>query len=982
MADDAAIKAFLQGIPDDTGPGGNPIIPAGVTGPGLKGPAGTQRQLSFVERNTKDGVPLDDTEGANAWVKFQVAARKKPEDKLQFLKDFYGGEARMADTGDPIVRILDPTTGKPKDLAVIEKDFSFSDIGTLLGYGPEILGSILSIRGGQKIPRLGRAGGITGIARDITFGAVGQEAGGLTKDIAASGAPLTANELWEMTKDRGKRLPTDVAIDAGLAVGGKILGKVITPFGSGAGPVQAEAKAGAKFAKDTHDLDFPLTPGELTGSGFLQRGEAILARQPGSSSVFDRIVQQKIDTLKRWQNRMLGIPDDITPAQRASLSTEETVGEAAGVALQRQAAPEAAAVTSAAEAVGKAGQREIESSVARVTKGAPELYPNRTGAAIRTRVEADRAAFEAASANEYNALFARPGGSDRILISPSLQGRAQGLLDDLAAYKTPAGTTERFSELLPTDVERILNRLAEAGKGEMSLRDLVGARTGLSNKIAKEVGGLPGVKVRELERIRALLTDTIEEAATSSPDSGLKAAWKTANVNYAKGAVRYDNPSIKRLFKAVDERGFVPDEDIIKNVSPSEYEAFKAFLGDGSPEFTALKRSIADDIMLSATPPGGQFIDGRQLAAQLDKLYKNKRSIADDIFGKGKGSEGERLMAIAKAISTDSGPISTAMRAAAGEKDIFITKENLAELIKSGVPLGGLRGKLSDLLAAQDKFNTAFKKGILKDVREGALGDKPFDAKNFIGRLYNDLSPKEAQEVMAALSHDPATTQEVRRLVAERVLYDAQRAASRTDTARIGMGDPFRASSGRSLEAAFGNEENKKKLLALLGPAIYRDLDKMSKVIRPGEISQQAFSSAGGLSSGMMVNEMIRGGILGYLQDLAKQKVAALIITTPGIRQWMSNAALNGARGDSLTRGLIMSAPFLEALDKEFGADTGKVIDQIRAGVGQHITATGQKPGQLKFRDLTAEREALLQNAVNVPLKSQPVTNFPSLNQP
>lgn len=916
MADEDVINQFLgvQG----------PVLDANAVAP--RGAVATE---TFAQRNSR-GLPIDTASGVNPFLRFQIAAQKSPEQKVAMANQYFGQPvARLADDGTVLVKMVDPDTNQPKEVSVNEDSFSMGDIAALLPVLPEIYGAFRGMRAGQALPWIGKAKGVTGAARDITAAAVGQESAGLVKDLVTD-APLTAQEVLAAGSARASNIPADIAIDTALLGAGRVAGKIVTPFGASKGELEREAMQARQYFKEKYGVDFPMTAGESTGSPIIRRTEATMKPLPGATSNYEEILKQKAERFREIAARM-GVG-----AQPGG----EEVAEAASQHLLSKVGMDEAGIASLRAGARASGEGAIRESIAKATKAVPELYPEQVGASIKSSAKARYDAFQTQAAQLYDAAYAMPGGTDRILVPQDLAKGAKDILDTLASVEKtktvqtgllgPTGQpltstktiTEPLSALLPEGVEKLLHELASAKGGKVSLSDLVQARTGVANKIAKETGGLPTVKVRELERIRDLLTDTIEKTAAAAPDPRLKQAWEAANDFYRKGAPQFHEGPIARLFKGIDEPGFVPDENIVRNIDNTQYQSLRKFFGPASAEITSLKRAIADDLVESAIAPGMQVLDGKTFARNLTNLYKDHRAIAEDIFGpKTSGPLGGpgKLYRIAEVLDDASATPNA---------------ESVRELLKSGADLGTFTQRLKDIVQAEKAFTERYKAKIFDQLKAGHLGDGSFKPVDFVNRVLDDLGPKEAQQVVMQLSDNPELLNQVRQKAVERIFFVAQRRAKALDPVRLGAGEPIRMAETGALADFFGNEERKRTMKEILGPNIYRDFEEMTKLLRLGEGTEASFRAAGGLSAGMQTAAMIRGGVLRYASDFIKQKVAAILLTNPATRRWISNTALSAGTQEEIGRALLVSAPFLEALDKEFGPQkTEEIADSIRTAI-------------------------------------------------
>lgn len=957
--------------------GGDTGTNVGAVPPGMTTQAGaTQFGIprtgeSFVERNYQ-GLPIDLSEGASAGTVVGAAWRDKPEQKIKYLEGIYGaGNVRSAHDGTLLIKVVGANNA-PKEVPLSAQGVQFADVMALAAYAPETLGALAAMRGARSLPFIGKAGATAesiapakavGFLRDIGAEAIGQEAGGALKDIAVTALDKQPVDMGGILAERASRLPADVAVGAGLGVAGKALGKAVTPFGDTKAAMEQDLLDATKYFKEQYGVEFPLTAGERTGRNLLKRTEQMMSRLPGSSKEFADIRTEKTDRLRRIMNNMLGLPEDITAAERAALPSEEAVGGRAIAQIRSEIDPTKAAIQTARSDTAKlANQRIMDNLEAAAGTADRQLYPEKVGQSIRTKAFEKRGQFQDQSRVLYEDAYSLPGGTEKVLESKSLASEAKKLLEEFPSknvvtseemlIRGPRGEVitktsegkEVLSAFVPSGVKAKVETLAGLEGQKFSLQELVRMRTEVANDIAQGEA-IPGMQTHYLNKVRDTLTAAIEEAADTLPDGNLKTAWKKANQFYKENVGQFHEGPVARLFKDIESRGFVSDENIIRNISPTEYAVFKKFLGESSPEFTKLKRAIVDELVQSSTLPGESLIDGKAFMRELTNLYNTKRSIADDIIG---GTEPVGVIGRKARISQ--------LSAVLQQVDEPIDAKKFLDVLQSDQPI---RRGVEKIVTEEKKLADAYRSQIVKDIGERKLGES-FDASEFVNRFYKQASPREMESVIAQLQGDPVVLENLRRKVVERVFYDAQRAIKDTDPSKLGRGELFRPSGAKELDRVLGDPANREKLQIALGNRTYNDLVEMGKLLRAGEVTETAFASAGGLSSGMQTASMIRGGIFGYMEDWAKQKLAAILLTTPGFRQWAGNTAMSRASQVELTRAFIASAPFVEAVDREFD-DPGSTEDFIRA-VGKSVGAyekygpNTNVTGQVESREQKAER--------------------------
>lgn len=882
-----------------------------------------QRGETFAQRNYA-GFPIDVTTGAPGLVRFGLAARDTEEDQMEYLSKVYGkGMARKSDTGEWIVKTVD-RSGKPKEIKVNEEGLSGRDIMSMAAYAPETIGAILAMRAGRGIPGFGTRKGVTGFARDVSAEAIGQEAGGAVKDVGARGISGQPVEPGEIASRRLGNLPFDMAIGTGLGIIGKAASKAITPLGPPTEIVDIEAAEARRRLAEQTGVDIPQSIGEQTGSKVFKRVEATAAQLPGSSKYFSELTEQKTAALRKTINRIMGIPDDQAPG--TVIGTAEDIGTEAVASIRSKLTPMQEAIESSRNQVVRETNQKVLDELADATTPQRQIYPEKVGASIRQKAHELQELFRAQSRANYDAALALEGGRDRIFETPALSKEAKKLIDSLpqrteiseqVAYdnygnpiaKSIEGKTPS-KEFVPDSIVGKLRELSSAPKEKRSLADLISMRSEVDNEIAAGEA-IPGRQTKYLSQIRKSLSDAIDTAVASSKDPNLKTAYEKANAFYRDNVGQFKDKYVARLFREIQEGGgFINDEDIVRNIGPTEYQSFKTLLGASSPEFTNLKRALADEIYNSALLPGEQIIKGDALIKNLSNFYKKNRSVAEEIFGT-KATELQRLGEIL------------------GGAEPKLDADKLKTLVRAGEPLSR---SIEKLVAEQATLDKTYRSQILKDIGERRIGES-LNAGEFVNRFYDTASKPELESVMAQLADNPDVVEKLRRKAIERVLFSAQRTAKASDPSALGRGDPLLPPNSQALRSAVGDLDKRERLMVILGPETYNAITDLAKVTRASDLNESAFKSAGGLVAGSQISSMLQGGVIGYASDYVKQRLASIVLANPILRRWAANGVMNtplevggvrlaNTKEGALMTALIGSTPFLEAVVDEFGEGT------------------------------------------------------------
>src|SRR6185436_2478888 len=322
---------------------------------------------------------------------------------------------------------------------------------------------------------------------------------------------------------------------------------------------------------------------------------------------------------------------------------EEDVGAEAINAIRQSVNPLQRAEDIARSTTAQAANEAIMDELAKATGPARQLYPERVGAQMRAGAFSRREAFENEADRLYTKAYSLPGGTDKILEPPSLVADAKRLLKEQPAAATsqpsaivgPRGqpitsgqtTEEVMTPFLPEGIKPMLDKLAQLNRPKFSLQDLVKMRTEVRNGI-KRGEAVPGVSTHYLGEIEETLTKAINEGTGQLPTTELRDAWKHANDYYAQNVQPFKEKNVAKLFKDRETGAFVQDEDLVRNIGPTEYQSYKSFFGPQSQEFTALKRALVDNLL-----PGEELINAKQFLGNLRGFIQKNRSVAEDILG-------------------------------------------------------------------------------------------------------------------------------------------------------------------------------------------------------------------------------------------------------------------------------------------------------------------------------------------------------------
>lgn len=921
----------------------------------------------YTAANQEGEIPLDIDSGVDAWTRAGMSFRRATEDKVAYLEKQYPGKVRLSHDGVPIVRVISSDTGKPKDIRAQELGMSASDFLDVVGQVPQIAAGVLAARYGAGggaaekgiLPRIG----------NILAMAAGQEGAGAAQDVATRLADKQPVDLPEIVSERGKMAAGDVLAGGVIAAPGiatKVASKLVTPFAE-QNAVTKQFKEAVKYFK-SKGIELPMTPGESSGSQLLQRVEAMARQLPGSSTMFKDIVDKQNKAMEGIQKIAMGLPQDADASAIQALPSQEDVGKKAFSAIGRKNSEvEADAATSKA-ALENIGTKQIGSTIDSELGSGP-VSPETVGKSIRDSATAKRAAFQAQSQSDYAKVYEHPQAKAYTFEGSGLADKAKALLKEMPAPETvtqvPSSITDKYgNEILrdetgskimrnfvPTGILPMLNDLAASSEGKFRLGDLLKMRTEVSNQIAQGEA-VPGVQTHYLGEIRKALDSSIKEGLDSQPDKTLKNLWETANANYAKGVQPFQKTGIQELFRDPEQSGFLGNNQIVDRAindsakGQDTFNAYKEFLGASSPEFTALKRTVADKVLGGSMKSAGDTIDPIAFMRNLGTLSKNSPGVAREVFG----SKSSQLVNIAKAMAAgDSGEF---VLARPWEQKLSGVRLDPAD-VQAAAANGDLTSqKLLDLVAKEKAVGTQYRNKILKAIGSGDFAGDSMKPSDFVRYFSTQGEPSEVNQVLAQLHDRPDVIQDIRTKVAQDIFDRAYPQAQALDNPAMLSGEP-RVLSQKGLQNALGDNTQRERYKSILGADTYRDIENLTKYLAPRGVGERAFSAAGGLSAGQQIAGLIRGGDLKYVDRTVKNWLMATAYTHPAIRAWAGNTVVPNINTAGITRYLISSTPVVEALYKDFGEKKAKdVMAEMDASIKRSQGETGNSGDRDKYQQM------------------------------
>jgi hypothetical protein len=897
-----------------------------------------RKEKEYRAAEEQPGIPLDLQTGASPWERFWVGSMRAKEDALAHMQQKYGPKnVRLDRQGDFIFRVPDLETGKPKDIKFHPNDMTVGDFTALASAVPEIVGTLAAIRGGRGIPKVGQLKGLAGVSRDVGAAAVGGEATGALKDVAMHELERGQADIPETLQERGKMALTDVGLGYAGFGAGKFFKFMGAPFAGGRGPIQFDAAAAKKYFAEhpRYGVDVPLTASELTGSPLLGRSEVYTEIQPGGFGPMKALKEKQEQALLQIQKQMMGV------APPPSL---EEIGTRMEQALEPQIAPAEAATRQAGKELQEAGTARVGNIVTALTTPERQLYREATGKEVRDKVLAlQKAEMEKASAlyTQADAL----GAKDKLVDGTDLQARFRQILKQLPSAEVtkeaPTGILDVFGRPTTQSVtakqtlenwppSKLLARLREVTAmkdPKFSISDLKQMRADIYDDLARGQG-VPDLGAHYLSQMGNAITASMKEAVDKMPNDALKKALMAADKHWKERVVPFDRPGITELFRREGEGGFIPNDEVISRIfttskSPSvsiqNWNLMKETLGAASPEFTKIKRALADHILENSRSAGEEFIDPKHLSQSLANLRTNYRSIADEVFG----PRINELFREAKFLEYGANP--------------KISSEDLSALLRDPSPTAA---KLQSLITKQAKLDDLYRNEILRSVAKGRLPENAINPREFAARFIDNTktNPNDIKQVLGMLQQRPALLEDIQAKALETLFRDSAMKISAGNISRVLSGNTSGVASNIGFAKALSQEGAAKKLQLLLGSEKWADLQEYSKLLAGTEYKYAAsgYQMAGAFAATHTVKSLEQLKLLQFAKPTVANWFVAKMLTSTPFRQWAGHVPANPDPGFV---SLFLTSPiFLREVQKDFpGSAASPFIAAVKEAMDEWV---------------------------------------------
>lgn len=843
----------------------------------------------FAERNV-EGLPLETEEGTGIKDAFSLSLRRTKLDQLRYLQQKYGADkVRLADTGeDWIVRVPDETTGGEKDMLVDPFGMDLGDIGKLPDLAKEVAAWMLGSKAASLIPKVGKATGLIGGARNVLSGAAGVQAAGVPTDVMARILDGTPVDLPEIASSRTMLGALDAGLGSVTGLAGGFVKFLRNPFHRARSLVQIDGLKARDYLADKYGVYIHLTPGEATGSSAILTQESMLSNVQGGSVVFEAFDKQRAVAMEKLQKLIQG----------GSVPEEDVLGRKAIRALQIALEPTEQSLRAAQRELSNSALEEIESIAAGLSLPERQFTRTYVGDTVRNRVFTMRDEARA-SANTLYDEVRKLGGDEPNIIADDLADAAQKLLNKLPPRFRTVVTESGEETVVKTPStafvpeSSVINRLNEliAARGQQfRLSDLQQMRRQVYDDMDK-AAALPGYSEHYLSQIGDMLTEAMDNGVAKLPVGDLKAAFERANKFYKDEVLKFEDKGIRELFAPSSEKGHVGPAEIASRLvsgaaGVDKFNALKKLLGADSIEMRMVKRLMIDDVLGDSMQPGLKFIDANKLLGKLQSMATGNRDMFQEVFG----NQAERIERIALSVQA--------------AKDDKIPVEMVNSLLQDQTITAQ---KLRTALAAERKATATYRNRILDDIRKGKLEVEP---EEFVNRFVDGASESETRQVMSLLQNRPALVEDIRAGAMQKLIQKSR-------ASEKGVGEVLESIA------------SDRKWSALFGPELLRDIKTFGLLqeatLQRGQIAAMAGAFARGSRSNMILNVPKYGSL--YARDWFRARV---LVSAP-LRRW---AATIPNEEPSKWYAIISSPPFLRAVLDEFG-DSTEGLRQAQRFVGE-----------------------------------------------
>lgn len=834
-----------------------------------------QREAKYVAENREPGVPLDVETGLDAGTRAKMSFERNDKKREEWLAQQPGIESvRKTKNGDGVIARVKAEDGSMRDVLVDERRMTLKDFADIAGDLPQVATSALLAYATGGMGLLGQA---------ATVGA-GTALEGAAQDVIArkaSGRPVDAGEI---AASRGGQAVFDTALPL-IPGGAKRLAQVaVGPFSKSVGPLEREAVEAAKR------LDVPLTAAQQTGSKAVARVETFTKELPFGTPLVEQAKKQEVAINDVREYLLGGKPADVPSNQEIA----DKVGNVLGSAKTSDETNLARKT-----AIGEAeGQQNIEDLL---QKHLPvgNVAPSEAGEAVRKKIVAQRDAFKAQATIKYNNAYSQPGAEAEFVPSAPIKD----LVEEIRGK-----TTEATQQLLP-EIKRIF-KVGDTIPDKMTLRQAVELRSVIGDMVGRPEA-LPGIPTGYLKRLYAAASDAIDEGVKAAPNPEIGRALKEAQTYYKDNFWKFEQPGVADLFAEVSPgKGYkVGDSDIARRLTSGrgdvdQLKVMGQMLGQNSSEYKQVLRSSLNE-MMEQSKFGRDTIDAGDFLSRLKGMSPEFRKQAI-------GPIERELVGDAKVLELMQ-----------GKKVDPLDMERI---------LNARPGKVADtvreIASEQDYLDKTYGTRIMRQLTDGQFSPKTFNPDDFVARFVDNASEAELKQVMTGLR---AADPKIPEMIKKRAMADLlNKTATEVSPTSVVTGEITGFDYKKLLASLDGPTGEKYK--TLLGADAIDTLKDLTVVE-----AARAKAASMGKQSGQLVYSNILAALmdfkLGEIPRIAKNRILAGMLTTPGLKTWLTSSAKIPATPNARFA-VMTSPPVIRTILDEFSDEpdlAGQVIDAIKS---------------------------------------------------
>jgi hypothetical protein len=832
-----------------------------------------EQEAKFIAENREPGVELDVVSGGPAGQRAKMSFERDTQKRMEWLTQQPGIEAaRPTKSGNGIIVRVKTEDGGSRDVLFDERNVTMKDFADMTGDLPGIAVSALAAY---------LTGGMSLIPQATVTAGAGAAAGAI-QDVAVRAGSGREIDPGEIAVARGAQGAVETVIPLAPAAGKRLAQAVIGPFSKTAGPLEAAAKAAARRQ------GVPMTASQLTGNKAVARVEQFTKELPFGTPLVEQAKAQD-DAINRVREFLIG--------PEGTLPTAQEISERTGAALAEAKEGAQASVANRARQTERQTQESVERLLEQNLPGGP-ITPSEAGAAVRKAVTAQRDQFKEAATMAYNRVYSMPGADAEFVPSTPIKNLVKDIQEK---------STEATQQLLP-EIKRIF-KVGDTIPDKMTLRQAVELRSVIGDMVGRPEA-LAGIPTGYLKRLYGAATEAIEQGVKAAPNPEIGKALSDAQTFYKENFWKFEQPGVADLFAEVAPgKGFkVGDSEVGRRLTAGagdvdQLKVMREMLGKDSAEYKGLLRSSVNE-MIQQSSFGEKFINAGEFLGRLKALSPEFRKEAI-------GSIEKELVGDAKVLELLQGKKVEPLE---------------MERILNSRP-GKVASTVRDIIEEQAAVDKAYNSALMRQLTDGRFSPATFNADEFMSRFVDNSSAQDLRQVMTQLRvADP----ELPNLIKRRATADLLEKAAgeiKPDAAVAGEIGNFDFNKLRSFLTGPTGEKYK----TMLGKDVIDTLEDLTTIE-----AARAKSAGMAKASGQLVYSNILAALMDFrfseVPRIAKNRVLAGMLTTPGLKAWLTSTAKIPATPK--TRAMVMaSPPVIRSILEEFKDEPdllGEVLDGIK----------------------------------------------------